>query len=217
MNMTQITDAFKLEGFVEQSQALDKLLMKNPEMEKKVQGLIRKVLNEVRKSISKAASGKMKNDPREAYKAVRSAVYKRILGGNVNILAKRRASGNGGKYTPTKTLKTHQRGGNRRARSGRTMKLESYFGSDRGFVLRFLNSGTQERVMKKFNVDEAREHVHRGSRGGNIRKYGKTVNTGSRGSIKARNFFGNASQTAMAGAAENLTQLIDSLIKQELK
>lgn len=219
MCMTQITDAFKVEGFVEQSKALDKLLMSNPEMEKKVQGLIRKVLNEVRKSIGQAARqpNVMKTDPREAYKAVRAAVYKRILGGNVNILSKRRASAKGGSYTPTKTLKSHQRGGNRRPRGGRTMKLESYFGSDRGFVLRFLNSGTKERVMKSFNIDDAREHVHRGSRGGNVRKYGKTVNTGSRGMIKARNFFGHASQTAMAGAAENLTQMIDTLIKQELK
>lgn len=219
MYMTQITDAFEVEGFVEQSKALDKLLMSNPEMEKKVQGLIRKVLNEVRKSIGQAARqpNVMKTDPREAYKAVRAAVYKRILGGNVNILSKRRASAKGGSYTPTKTLKSHQRGGNRRPRGGRTMKLESYFGSDRGFVLRFLNSGTQERVMKSFNIDDAREHVHRGSRGGNLRKYGKTVNTGSRGMIKARNFFGHASQTAMAGAAENFTQMIDMLIKQELK
>lgn len=219
MCMTQITDAFEVEGFVEQSKALDKLLMSNPEMEKKVQGLIRKVLNEVRKSIGQASRqpNVMKTDPREAYKAVRAAVYKRILGGNVNILSKRRASANGGSYTPTKTMKSHQRGGNRRPRGGRTMKLESYFGSDRGFVLRFLNSGTQERVVKSFNIDDARVHVHRGSRGGNVRKYGKTVNTGSRGMIKARNFFVHASQTAMAGAAENLTQMIDTLIKQELK
>ena len=216
-NSANVGNAFVVEGLTELSQKLDRLQANNPEMEKKIQGIIGKALNIAKKNVSDAIRSKIENDPREAYKAVRAAVYKRILGGNVNILSKRRASAKGGSYTPTKTLKSHQRGGNRRPRGGRTMKLESYFGSDRGFVLRFLNSGTKERVMKSFNIDDAREHVHRGSRGGNVRKYGKTVNTGSRGMIKARNFFGHASQTAMAGAAENLTQMIDTLIKQELK
>ena len=94
------------------------------------------------------------------------------------------------------------------------MKLESYVGSDRGFVLRFLNAGTNPRGIN-FTSDEAREHVHRGSQGGDLKKYGKTTNTGSRGNIAPRNFFGTSSQTAMRNAAEQLTQLIDKLIKEQ--
>ena len=212
--MTQITDAFRLEGFVEQRKELESLLMSNPRMEKKVQGLIRKVLTEARKSVSQSARNAMGSDPRKAYKAVRMSVYKRILGGNVNILNKRRA-GASGNYTPTRSLKSSQRGGNRRLRSGRTNKLESYYGADRAFILRFLSEGTDERFIR-FTQDESRARVKRGSRGGNIQKYGKTVNTGSRGRIAARNFFPTSSQQAISRAAEELTHLIDELIKQEL-
>lgn len=214
--MTQISDAFEVEGFVEQRKELDRLLMSNPAMEKKVQGLIRKVLAAVKKSLGQAAKDKMKSDPRNAYKAIRSVVYKRILGGNVNILNKRRASNLGGGYTPTHTLRSGQRGGNRRARSERSYKLESYEGSDRGFILRFLNAGTNDRYIN-FLPDSRREHVHRGSQGGNMKKYGKTINTGRRGRIAARNWFGNRSQHEMETAAQNLSQFIDALIQQELK
>ena len=212
--MANITDNFQVEGFVEQKKELEKLMMSNPAMEKKVQGLIRKVLSEVRKHMGEAAKDAMQSDPRQAYKAVKMAVYKRILGGNVSILQKKRASG-GGKYTPTRTLRTGQRGGNRRLRSERTMKLESYVGSARGFVLRFLNAGTKPRGIN-FTSDEAREHVHRGSQGGDLKKYGKTINTGNRGNIAPRNFFGNRSHIELAQAAKNLEALIDNLLKEEL-
>ena len=213
--MTQISDAFEVEGFVEQRKELDKLLMSNPAMEKKVQGLIRKVLGAVRSSLGQAARDKMESDPRKAYKAVRTLVYKRILGGNVNILNKKRASGGSGSYTPTRTLNTGQRGGNRRPRSERSMRLESYYGSDRGFILRFLNAGTNERVIN-FLPDSSRESVHRGSQGGNLRKYGKTINTGRRGHIAASNWFGQRSQKEMERASETLTQYIDELIRQTI-
>lgn len=216
--VTNISDAFEVSGFVEQKKELDKLLMSNPAMEKKVQALVRKALSAARSSLGKYAKGNeaiMKSDPRQAYRAVRMMVYKRILGGNVSILSRRRASGGGGAYTPTRTLRSGQRGGNRRSRSERTYKLESYFGADRGFVLRFLNEGTAGRYVD-FNYDEAREHIRKGIRGGNLRKYGKTVNTGYRGKIRARNWFGRRSQWEMERAAENLTHMIDTLIKQEI-
>ena len=213
--MANTTDAFEIDGFVQQRKELEALLMSNPQMEKKVQGLIRKVLVQVRRAIGEAAGDAMKSDPRQAYKAVKTAVYRQILGGNVSIYRKKRASGGGGSYEPPHTLRPGQRGGNRRPRSGRTKKLQSYMGSDRGFILRFLESGTQERGIN-FTPDEAREHVHRGSRGGNLKKYGKTINTGTRGNIAPRNFFGRSSQQAMRNAAGNIVQMIDELIKQEM-
>ena len=50
-----------------------------------------------------------------------------------------------------------------------------------------------------------------------MKKYGKTINTGRRGHIGKRNWFGNRSQREMETAAQNLSQFIDALIKQEFK
>ncbi len=213
--MVRISDNFDTAGFVEQRKELEAILTSNPAMEKKLQGLIRQVLGEVRRSLGQAASSAMASDMRKAYKAVRTLLYKRILGGNVNILQKRRASGGGGSYTPTRTLRSGQRGGNRRDRSERTRNLEAYYGSDRGFVLRFLNAGTEDRAIS-FTPAGNREHVHRGSRGGDVSKYGKTINTGYRGRIRARNWFGERSHQEMEKAAADLTRRIDDLIKETL-
>ena len=49
--MADISGAFEVDGLVKQREELERLLMSNPEMEKKVQGLIRKVLH-ARKVIS---------------------------------------------------------------------------------------------------------------------------------------------------------------------
>lgn len=187
--MVQISDAFEVEGFVEQRKELDRLLMSNPAMEKKVQGLIRKVLSAVKKNLGQAALEKMKSDPRNAYKAIRSVVYKRLLGGNVNILNKRRASNAGGGYTPTRTLRSGQRGGNRRARSERTYKLESYEGSDRGFILRFLNAGTTDRETR----------------------------FGNRGSLTARHWFGISSAFQVDAVANRVAEEIENLLQQEFQ
>lgn len=211
---TKISTAFELEGFVEQRKELERLLMSNSDMEKKVQGLIRNALSVMRKAMTEAARQAMDADPRQASRAVRTMVYKRLLGGNVNILNKKRASGNVSSYVPTRTLRTKQVGGNRRTRSERTKNLESYYGADRGFILRFLNAGTQERGIK-FTPDSARESIHRGSRGGNLQKYGKTINTGRRGRIGSTDWFGKRSQAELEKAADLLTGYIDELIKQQ--
>jgi hypothetical protein len=104
----------------------------------------------------------------------------------VNILNKKRA-GSPSNYEPTHTLRPGQRGGNRRPRSERTKRLQGYMGSDRGFVLRFLNAGTNSRDTKY----------------------------GNRGAIAGTNWFGNRSQKAMEAATRNLANYIDELIKKE--
>ena len=212
--MATTTDAFEIDGFVQQQKELEALLMSNPAMEKKVQALIRKVLMQARRTIGKAAGDAMDSDPRQAYKAVKTAVYRQILGGNVSLYRKKRASKTGGSYEPPRTLREGQRGGNRRPRSGRTKLIQSYMGSDRGFILRFLEAGVNGRAIE-FRSDSHREKVKRGSQGGDLKKYGKTTNTGARGNIAPRNFFGTSSQTAMQDAAQQLTQLIDELIQKE--
>ena len=193
--MADISGAFEVDGIVRQKQELESLLMSNPAMEKKVQGLIRKVLLTARKEISTAASGKIKNDPRQAYKAVKTAVYRRILGGNVSILNKRKAGKRGPVPPVVHQLETrvnskgNHRGGNRMPRSRRTEDLLTYQGADRGFILRFLNAGTSDRESR----------------------------IGNRGSISARNFFENSSQKAMEQAAAQLDTLIEDLIKKEIQ
>ena len=193
--MADISGAFEVDGIVRQKQELESLLMSNPQMEKKVQELIRKVLLVARKEISTAASGKIKSDPRQAYKAVKSAVYRRILGGNISILNKRKAGKRGPVPPVVHQLETrvnskgNHRGGNRMPRSRRTEDLLTYQGADRGFILRFLNAGTSERNTRY----------------------------GNRGSISARNFFENSSQKAMEQAAAQLDALIEDLIKKEIQ
>lgn len=206
-----ITGQFEVDGIVKQREELERLMMSNPQMEKRVQGLIRKVLLAARQEIGKGIKFDH-GDPRQAYKAVKTAVYRQILGGSVSILRKKRAGTQFSNYEPPRTLKAGQRGGNRRPRSQRTDDLIHYAGPDRGFILRFLNAGTQGRAIK-FKYDEARENVHRGSQGGN--KYGETINTGRRGNIAPRNFFGQLAPSAMNKAADELTKLIDDMIKQE--
>ncbi len=194
--MADISGAFEVDGIVRQKQELESLLMSNPKMEKKVQGLIRKVLLQARRQISGDIHGMKFNngDPRQAYKAVKSAVYRRILGGNVSILNKRKA-GTRGPVPPVYHALEHRtnskgnhRGGNRMPRSRRTEDLMTYQGSDRGFILRFLNAGTSDRESR----------------------------IGNRGAIGPRAFFTNSSHTAMEKAAEQLDALIQDLIKKEL-
>lgn len=190
-----ISKNFMVEGLQEQMQQLDALLASNPQMEKAMQNVIGRVLNRAKKQMQRSIHSSMPNDPRDAYKAVRKAVYRRLLGGNINILQKRRA-GSQSTYRPTRTLKSGQRGGNRRARSERTMRMDAYKAEDRGFILRFLNSGARvgggNRKLGAFTEDNHRGKVKRGSQGGNIGKYGSEsmVNTGNRGAIAAKNVFG---------------------------
>lgn len=214
MGERYMADNVEIDGFVKQREELERLMMSNPAMEKKVQGLIRKVLMQARREIGNNIKFKH-GDPRQAYKAVKTAVYRQILGGSVSILRKRRAGTQFSNYEPPRTLRPGQRGGNRRPRSQRTNDLMHYAGSDRSFILRFLNAGTQGRAIE-FRYDEARENVNRGSQGGNKEKYGKTINTGRRGNIAPRNFFSSSSHRAMQKAADELTKLIDDMIKQEV-
>lgn len=206
--------AFETEGFAELQKQLEGLMTTNPDMRKAVQGAVRKVLNEVRKRVSDSAREGlgMKSDPRNAYKAVRTAVYKRILGGQVNILAKRKAGRSTAYQKPEKGLP--KRGGNRWGRSQRTKDLEGYEGTDRGFILRFLNAGTADRMITSYTDRGGQRHTLRSGSTSNMRT---RATGGNRGSISARNWFGPRSHAEMEAAASNLQTLIDDIIKQEFR
>lgn len=168
---------------VRQKAALEAMLVSNPDTAAAMRKLISQEVSKARAAVAQAASGALKNDPREAWKAVRRSVYKSILGGQVNILnQKGGASGSNG-YRPARKLDSnpHQRGGNRSKRSANTDRIDGYVGKDRGFILRFVNSGTAERQTR----------------------YGR------RGSITARNWFPNIGQRELEAAAERLAVAID--------
>ena len=208
-------DAITITGLEERIKKFSEGATDSPEMRKKINEIISQTLASVRASLARSAQSglQMSSDPRQAYRAIRRAVYRKIFGGQVNILPSRKA-GPMRLYVPPST-RTGNIGGNRRSRSERTTDIMSYTGKDRGFILRFLNAGTQDRKIR-FKEDSSRGHIHRGSCGGNVAKYGKTVNTGYRGHIAGRNWFGDAAQRQLEFAANNIDKLIDQLIAEQL-
>lgn len=179
---------------MEQQKVLEAALSTNPKTQKALQKLIRKVLMEVRPELVSAARGAMKSDPRGAAHGIRTAVYKKILGGNINILDMRKKAGTPTSYEPPRKLQPGQRGGNRVPRGARTDTVMHYGPHDRQWILRFINSGTSDRTA--------------GTRGGRL--------SGNRGAIAPRNFFRGAGERALAQAVDNLAMLIDTELEAML-
>ena len=169
-----------MEGY---ARKLDKLKTSDPELAKMLNDAIRLMLKNVRNELSKNAKTglQMESDPRQAVKAIRHSVYRRIFGGNVNILQ-----------------------GKRKRLTSEDMGKRKYFGAERGFVLRFLNQGTRERVVgfrnNKANAARYEAYLKSGDR------------AGRRGFIEARNWFGGASEAQLKKAAETLDEYINNVI-----
>lgn len=217
-----INKTFEVTGLAELTKKLDALLTNNPRMEKKIRAIIGKALKKAEKKMeSYIDTSVLRNDPRHAAKAVRYTVYRRILGGNLNILHGK-SRGESTSYTPDRHP-SKGRGGNRKSRSDRTIRMEGYEGADRSFILRFQNAGARKgggnRQLNKalYKVDEHRGKVRRGSQGGDVSKYGNiaTVNTGNRGSIAAKNWFGNISDSYMEEVAAIIENAVDDAIAEE--
>ena len=168
-----------------QKAALESMLVSNPDTAANIRKLITQEIAKARAAISQSAKGAMASDPRQAYKAVRRSVYKSILGGQVNIFNPRGgASSSGSSFAKARKLDNHphQRGGNRRKRSARTDQVDGYVGKDRGFILRFVNSGISKPRQTRY---------------------------GNRGVIPARNWLATSGQRELEAAAERLSVLID--------
>ena len=178
----------EVSGLVENSERLGRIMTQNPEMAKTLRNIIRKELQRVRKDLSRNASEFMESDPRKAARAVKHAVYKSIFGGNLSILQKRTS---GAQYQTVRQRKVemnpHQRGGNRRPYVPDNSRLDKYYGADRGFILRFLSSGTIPRYTRY----------------------------GNRGMIRQSDWFGHTAPWQMDRAAEFVADEIDKIIKQE--
>ncbi len=194
--------AIEIEGLNEQVKQLRRMMSENPYFRRRVNAVIKTVLSAARKQVAQQAQGAMDSDPRHAYKAVRSAVYRRILGGNLNILQKRKAGAPGNYQKPRKGLP--KRGGNRWGRSERTKQLEGYEGADRGFILRFINAGASNRAIRSYTDSSGTRH--------DLLTHAKG---GSRGNISARNWFGQASQQALENASASMQDFIDQIINEE--
>ena len=189
---------------LEQQKVLEAALSTNPKTQKALQKLIRKVIMEARAKVVSAAEGKMDHDPRHAAQAVRTSVYKKILGANINIFSSRKAHGRNNYEPPRKGVSG--RGGNRRTRSPRTSQIMGYAPLDRGFILRWINDGTPGERNIEFTPNDRRK----------VDKWNKHPNTGNRGNIAARNFFRGAGERALAQAADNLATLIDTELEAML-
>ena len=186
-----------------QEQNLRAAMTTDPKMRKVIQQHIREALFEARRDVMAAFPAE--HDPREARRAIRTSVYDKVLGGNINILTGKKAHGTNS-YEPQRTLVAGQRGGNRRKRSLRTQQIMSYAPLDRGFILRFVNSGTKTRVIgfrntQKGNRDRYNARVTRIHRG-------EKAHTGNRGSIAPRNWFMPSAESSLGNAAQNIADMI---------
>lgn len=183
-------DYITTQGLAARAREIEQMITTSPAMRKELARIIRQCISKARKNIVQDARGILDNDPRNAYKAVRSSVYKQILGGQVNILSPRRR-GNATSYIRRRKLDDNptQRGGNRRKRSERTMQVDSYEGKDRGFILRFVNAGTAKRETRY----------------------------GNRGAISTRNWFGTSSAFQLDQAAKELADMVETMLSSEFK
>ena len=188
-----------------QEENLRAAMSTDPKMRKVIQRHIREALFEARREIMSAFPAE-NGDPRRSRRAIRTSVYAKILGGNINILTGKKAHEGSNGYNPPRKGSVG-RGGNRRKRSPRTQQIMSYPPLDRGFILRFVNSGTKTRVIgfrntvksNKSRYEHTVSRIHAGDKS----------RTGNRGAIAARNWFMTSAESALGNAASQIAEMIE--------
>jgi hypothetical protein len=178
---------------LESKKALEAALSTSPKAQIILRKIIRKYLKEAYWNVVNNINFK-NGDPRGTRYAVRTTVYKKVLGANINIYQRGRAKGEENSYEPPRKLRPGQRGGNRVKRGERTNQVMHYGPLDRGWILYILNKGTDERIS--------------GTRGGKI--------SGNRGSISARNFFKPLGDRALGIMRDNLSKAIEEEMEKLL-
>lgn len=178
--------------------ALQACMTVDSELGKRLREHIFQELKRIRNDVAgglKFANG----DPRGTRGAVKRYVAGKYLGGVVSILDGKK-SGSKNSYEAPRKLRPGQRGGNRMLRSQRTDDMLHYGPDERGFILRFVNSGTNPRYANGRNVS-----------GRNMRNFFKLQEEGDyyRGSIAARNFMDRLGSPSMQKAIDNLSKMID--------
>lgn len=182
----EIQGSVEVKGLKENLELFDRLMTKDAALEREYRRVIRKALYKARVKLTKDARDYIKTDPRKAALAVKYATYKVLFGGNLSILNKKRSRRIVDEVVKQKKLRPGQRGGNRRPYVKENNRLDKYYGSDRGFILRFISSGTVTRVTR----------------------YGK------RGSIGASNWFGHVAPWHMEEAVSQIAEAIQEYIKE---
>ena len=150
--------------------------------------IYRNELSRVRRVTRNAARNALNGDQMKAAQGVRMVRYKRVQGGNINILTR---SAGGAEIDS----REYNRQG-RRFRSERSKLMASYWGSSRSFVLRWLQAGTDNRTAG----------TRYSSRGG----------SGNRGAIVARDFMRTA-RNEMQTAADNVVRQLSFIDELFLK
>ena len=201
--MGTIPSTVVMEGAEQVTAALDRLRSYRLMGEKQLRKIISEHVRTIRRHISEQAGANMKTDTRKAKQAVRSMIYKSMIGFNVNLFGKRRGGKAGGSVMVQMAGDHTGRGGNRRRRSPRTNAVDSYQGSDRDFILRWIETGTSDRRIP-FTKNERRK----------ADRWNKSPNTGNRGKITARPFFDRAAQTAITNEMASIREDIMTLINE---
>lgn len=186
---------------MESKKVLEAALSTNPETQAVLRKIIRKYVLEARAQVVSGIHFE-NGDPRGTRQAVRTSVYKRVLGANINIYSPKQVRGGGTSYEPPRKLRPKQRGGNRVKRSDRTNDfLHTYGPLARGMILRWVNSGTDGRYAGYGRNGKTRDEKDLFA----INHGGK----GWRGQIAPRNFFRPLGDRAMGIMRDNLAAAIE--------
>lgn len=142
-------------------------------------------------AVKKAGIAIGPHDRGMAQRGISRRMYKGELAGNINIASpRRRMSSKRRPYTP----------GTQRTVSNRTRALNEYYGIDRSFILRILESGR----------DEFMAHSESGAKG-----RGSKASWGRRGALAPRSFF-HTMHADMEEAARNMGQDLTQFVEQIL-
>lgn len=187
---------------IAQRQNIEAAMSTDPKVQELIRANIRRELFAARAQM--VSEVPLDNDPRHSARAIRTSVYQKILAGNINILNMRKAHSGINSYVRPRKLVPGQRGGNRRKRSDRTRQIQEYPPLDRGFVLRFVNSGTKQRFIGFRNNRSHQQQYHARLDAFNL----GNSRTGNRGRIASRDWFGSLAERHLGMAAENLSNII---------
>ena len=186
---------------------IEGMMTDNPELREKLQEAIREDVWKARNSVVNSMKGIFDNgDPAEARRAVRNIVYESVLGANLNIRDMKRGTASWRVRQVDRKVEQNprMRGGNRRKRTFKTVRMHGYEGKAKGFLLRWLNNGVNDRAIK------FKERMSR-----KADKWNTHPNSGNRGSIAARNFFEPMASAALNVVSQHLAQIIEEEIERQ--
>ena len=187
---------------------IEQMLTDNPDTRKSLQDAIRQLVWMARNSVSHNMAGIFQNgDPMEARRSVRNSVYRSILGGKLTIASKRKGEGRWRVVQKDRIVEQNpkMRGGNRRRRSMRTIKMQGYEPTDRGMILNWVNAGTKDRYASGRNGKTMIQY---------LRHIYKTNGRGFRGNIMARDFFEPMANAAFTAIAPQIKSMIEAELEK---